>query len=51
MTAKLCTICGATVIPATGANGKPIELDAAVPVLCVSLVACMVALWCMGVER
>lgn len=27
-----CTICGATVIPATGANGKPIELDAAVPV-------------------
>ena len=32
MTAKLCTLCGATVIPATGANGKPIELDASVPV-------------------
>lgn len=27
-----CTLCGATVIPATGANGKPIELDASVPV-------------------
>ncbi len=27
-----CTLCGAAVIPATGANGKPIELDAAVPV-------------------
>ncbi len=32
MTAKLCTICGAAVIPATGANGNPIELDASVPV-------------------
>lgn len=27
-----CTLCGAAVIPATDANGKPIELDAAVPV-------------------
>lgn len=32
MTARLCTICGADTLVVTGSDGKPIELDCAVPV-------------------